>query len=125
MSQRAIERIARSVRARYGRHVWLRCAEITQELVTRLRIAGFDAKHVYGAIHVEGNYANEYGHGAIVWADEGEPVDWLDHHWAQVGDVIIDVSVDQFNPLMRPANKFRAVTIGRNLAFHEAIEELT
>lgn len=94
-------------------------------LVDVLRDQGYDVRHVYGAIHVEGNYATAYGHPPVHWNDKYDDIEWMDHHWAMVGDLIIDISVDQFNPLMRKANRFKAVMVGPESAFpfHEFIRE--
>jgi hypothetical protein len=53
-----------------------RCADASREVAKRLRAQGYDAKVVTGAFLVEGRPSP--------------------HHWVEVGDTIVDATVDQF-----------------------------
>jgi len=61
----------------------LHCHLWAHHLVKNLRAAGFPAQHVAGYVHPVPN--------------GGMPEDGEIHHWAEVGDHVVDIAADQFN----------------------------
>lgn len=110
--QSIIRRIAAQVRRdreRLGECPRGRCIDWTLALVEALRAGGFPAVRAYGVIHPDGYWAEG---GTVVFSGESWNEDWVNHNWAMVGDLVIDIGADQFNPILK-GRKFPPVFVRR------------
>lgn len=109
-----IRKIAESARRKLGASS-LQCCRFATELCKMLRDAGFDAKHIYGHVLVDGNYDGvQWGEGPVSWYKDDKTVErWMDHHWVEIDGMIVDIAADQFNPLIE-GRGFDPVFIGKS-----------
>lgn len=107
-----ITHIAAALRQQLGR-CELECPAYAGHLRDALRRHGYPAEHVYGYVLVDGNWRDQWGVGPVDWYDEDDTVERnMDHHWVTVGNLVVDIGAEQFNPLMRDQH-FPAVYIAR------------
>lgn len=82
----------------------LQCRNHAEVLCGRLKDEGFDAKHVWGYIRVDGNFIDQWGSGPVEWFQSYDPdhIDHnLDHHWVEVAGYVVDTGCAQFNQLVK------------------------
>lgn len=103
-----LQAIAARVRRRLG-VCRLQCVEFSIALRNALRRAGFPAIRVYGFFLTDGVWDGDaWGEGPVEWfprlprrrSKEISP-QHMDHNWVAVGDLIVDIGAEQFNPLLR------------------------
>lgn len=118
---RLVRKVATALRYQLG-YCNLGCERAARELTKRLRGRGIDAHHWYGHVEVDGNFDEQWGSGPVSWYQDDPTVErWLDHHWVMVGDTVVDIGAEQFNPLLKD-EEFPAVYIGPAHRFLKAEE---
>jgi hypothetical protein len=103
------------------------CIDLTVDLVRSLRTAGYPARRIAGVVHPDG-YWDDNGKPHLF--SRGDPPtgdDWMNHNWAEVEGVVVDVSADQFNEVMHPRRRFPPILVApaKKLRTHEAVEVVT
>jgi len=109
-----LRKIASRVRQKLGPCTHGVCIPWAIEVQKTLMAHGYKALHTWGRLPMDGFYSDPSmarPGGPVTFIDSLGPDDWNPHNWVEVGNLIVDISGDQFNSLLRPRNRIPSIHV--------------